>query len=167
MFSGDIGYMDADGYFYIVDRKKDMALIGGFNVYPNNVEKVLKEHPAILEVGVAAIPHPERIGEEALKAWVVLKPGMTITEQELVKHCEANLAGYEVPRRFSFIKELPKTSKSYLKHWSAKPCGGNSSKWKSAISKLNPKTVKSNHGKRRGPVRGSYTNRHIGTSTHR
>ncbi|MBN8595175.1 MAG: AMP-binding protein [Anaerolineae bacterium] len=109
MFSGDIGYMDADGYFYIVDRKKDMALIGGFNVYPNNVEKVLKEHPAILEVGVAAIPHPERIGEEALKAWVVLKPGMTITEQELVKHCEANLAGYEVPRRFSFIKELPKT----------------------------------------------------------
>ncbi len=109
MFSGDIGYMDADGYFYIVDRKKDMALIGGFNVYPNNVEKVLKEHPAVLEVGVAAIPHPERIGEEALKAWIVLKPNAVVTEQELVKHCEASLAGYEVPRRFSFIKELPKT----------------------------------------------------------
>jgi long-chain acyl-CoA synthetase len=109
MFSGDIGYMDADGYFYIVDRKKDMALIGGYNVYPNNVEKVLKEHPAVLEVGVAAIPHPERIGEEALKAWVVLKPGASVTEPELIKHCETSLAGYEVPRRYSFIKELPKT----------------------------------------------------------
>jgi long-chain acyl-CoA synthetase len=109
MFSGDIGYMDTDGYFYIVDRKKDMALIGGYNVYPNNVEKVLKEHPAVLEVGVAAIPHPERKGEEALKAWIVLQPGASVTEQELIAHCTANLAGYEVPRRFSFIKELPKT----------------------------------------------------------
>jgi long-chain acyl-CoA synthetase len=109
MFSGDIGYMDADGYFYIVDRKKDMALIGGYNVYPNNVEKVLKEHPAVLEVGVAAIPHPERLGEEALKAWIVLQPGATVTEQELIKHCEVTLAGYEVPRRYAFIKELPKT----------------------------------------------------------
>lgn len=101
--------MDEDGYFYIVDRKKDMALIGGFNVYPNNVEKVLKEHPAVLEVGVAAIPHPDRVGEEALKAWIVLQPGMTITEQELIEHCSRFLAGYEVPRRYAFIPELPKT----------------------------------------------------------
>ncbi len=109
LHSGDIGYMDSDGYFYIVDRKKDMALIGGFNVYPTNVEKVLKEHPAVLEVGVAAIPHPERVGEEALKAWVVLKPGATVTEQELIDHCSQQLAGYEVPRRYAFIRELPKT----------------------------------------------------------
>lgn len=109
MYTGDIGRMDDEGYFYIVDRKKDMALIGGFNVYPNNVEKVLKDHPAVLEVGVAAIPHPEKIGEEALKAWIVLKPGQQVTDKELIEHCGQYLAGYEIPRRYSFIKELPKT----------------------------------------------------------
>lgn len=109
LYSGDIGYMDEDGYFYIVDRKKDMALIGGFNVYPTNVEKVLKDHPAVLEVGVAAIPHPDKVGEEALKAWIVLKPGMTVTEQELIDYCSQHLAGYEIPRRYAFIRELPKT----------------------------------------------------------
>ena len=84
LYTGDIARMDDDGYFYIVDRKKDMALIGGFNVYPNAVEKVLAEHPAVLEVGVAAIPHPEKVGQEALKAWVVLRPGQTVTESELI-----------------------------------------------------------------------------------
>jgi long-chain acyl-CoA synthetase len=78
-------------------------------VYPNNVEKVLKEHAAVLEVGVAAVPHPEKKGEEALKAWIVLKPGAQVTEQELIAHCEKFLAGYEVPRRYAFISELPKT----------------------------------------------------------
>lgn len=110
MHTGDIAYMDEDGYFFIVDRKKDMALIGGFNVYPNNVEKVIKDHPAVLEVGVAAVPHPEKEGQEALKAWIVLKPGMTATEADIIKHCEAHLAAYEVPRRISFINELPKTA---------------------------------------------------------
>ncbi len=110
LFTGDIARMDEEGYFYIVDRKKDMALIGGFNVYPANIEKVLKEHPAILEVGVASVPHPEKEGQEALKAWVVVKPGMTLTEAELIKHCEGFLAKYEVPRRFAFIDELPKTT---------------------------------------------------------
>jgi len=109
LYSGDIGRMDEDGYFYIVDRKKDMALIGGFNVYPNNIEKVIKDHPAVLEVGVAAIPHPEKLGEEALKAWIVVKPGENVSEQELIEHCGKYLAGYEVPRRFAFIPELPKT----------------------------------------------------------
>ncbi len=111
LYTGDIGYMDEDGYFYIVDRKKDMALIGGFNVYPNNIEKVLKEHPAVLEVGVAAVPHPDarRQGEESLKAWIVVKPDMQVTEQELIDHCSKYLAGYEVPRRIAFITDLPKT----------------------------------------------------------
>jgi long-chain acyl-CoA synthetase len=109
LYSGDIGRMDEDGYFYIVDRKKDMALIGGYNVYPNNVEKVLKDHPAVLEVGVAAVPHPERHGQEALKAWIVLQPDHTVTEQELIDHCAKFLAPYEVPRRYAFIRELPKT----------------------------------------------------------
>lgn len=110
LYTGDIARMDEDGYFYLVDRKKDMALIGGFNVYPNAVEKVIKDHPAVLEVGVAAVPHPEKEGQEALKAWVVLKPGQTVTEQELIAHCEQSLAPYEIPRRFGFIDELPKTT---------------------------------------------------------
>lgn len=110
LYTGDIAMMDESGYFYIVDRKKDMALIGGFNVYPTNIEKVIKDHPNVLEVGVAAIPHPDRPGQEALKAWVVLKPGKALTEADLIAHCEKSLAGYEVPRRISFIDELPKTT---------------------------------------------------------
>ncbi|MCB9451884.1 MAG: long-chain fatty acid--CoA ligase [Anaerolineaceae bacterium] len=109
LYTGDIARMDDDGYFYIVDRKKDMALIGGYNVYPAAVEKVLKEHPAVLEVGVAAVPHPEKAGQEALKAWIVLKPGQTVTEKELIDHCAGHLARYETPSRFAFINELPKS----------------------------------------------------------
>ena len=109
LYTGDIARMDEDGYFYIVDRKKDMALIGGFNVYPAAVENVLKDHPAVLEVGVAAIPHPEKEGQESLKAWVVLKPGMSATAEEMIAHCEQRLAPYEVPRRIAFISELPKS----------------------------------------------------------
>ncbi|MBZ0291055.1 MAG: long-chain fatty acid--CoA ligase [Anaerolineae bacterium] len=110
LYTGDIARMDEDGYFYIVDRKKDMALIGGFGVYPNAVEKAIKEHPAVFEVGVAAIPHPEKEGQEALKAWVVLNPGMSITEKELMEHCSQRLARYEVPSRYSFVDELPKST---------------------------------------------------------
>lgn len=110
LFTGDIARMDEDGYFYIVDRKKDMALIGGFNVYPAEVEDVLKMHDAVLEVGVAAIPHPEKEGQEALKAWVVVKPNMTVSKEELIKFCEDKLAPYSVPRRIAFIDELPKST---------------------------------------------------------
>src|SRR5574341_595039 len=102
IFTGDIARMDEDGYFFIVDRKKDMVLIGGFNVYPNNIEKVLMDHPAVAEVGVAGIPHPEREGQEALKAWIVLKPGMQATVEELTDFCSKKLAPYEVPRRIEF-----------------------------------------------------------------
>ncbi|MCL4248554.1 MAG: AMP-binding protein [Anaerolineae bacterium] len=109
LYTGDIARMDDDGFFYIVDRKKDMALIGGFNVYPTNIEKVLKDHPAVLEVGVASVPHPEKEGQEMLKAWIVLKPGAEVSERELVEHCAQHLAPYEVPRRFAFIPELPKS----------------------------------------------------------
>jgi long-chain acyl-CoA synthetase len=110
LYTGDIARMDEDGYFYIVDRKKDMALIGGFNVYPNNVEKVIAEHPAVLEVGVAAVPHPEKEGQEALKAWVVLRPGMSATPEELMTHAQKYLAQYEIPSRFVFVDALPKTA---------------------------------------------------------
>lgn len=110
LYTGDIARMDEDGYFYIVDRKKDMALIGGFNVYPNAVEKVLAEHPAVLDVGVAAVPHPEKEGQESLKAWIVLRPGQTVTDQALIEHASKFLARYEVPTRFAFVAELPKTT---------------------------------------------------------
>jgi long-chain acyl-CoA synthetase len=112
LYSGDIARMDEDGYFYIVDRKKDMALIGGFNVYPNTIEKVLTDHPAVLEAGVAAIPHPDldKVGQEALKAWIVVRPDQKVTEKELVVYCESHLARYEVPTRFAFVGELPKTT---------------------------------------------------------
>lgn len=112
LYSGDIARMDEDGYFYIVDRKKDMALIGGFNVYPNNIEKVLTDHPAVLEAGVAAIPHPDadKAGQEALKAWIVVRPEQKVTEKELITYCEKHLARYEVPTRFAFVEVLPKTT---------------------------------------------------------
>lgn len=110
LFTGDIARMDEDGYFYIVDRKKDMALIGGYNVYPAEVEDALKSHPAVLEVGVAAIPHPEKEGQEALKAWVVKKEGVEVTDTELIEFCNNKLAPYSIPRRISFIDELPKSA---------------------------------------------------------
>ncbi len=112
LYTGDIARMDEDGYFYIVDRKKDMALIGGFNVYPRNVEDVLIEHPAVSEAGVAAIPHPDasKVGQEALKAWVVLKPGETLTRDELIEFAGQKLARYEIPTRIEFVDELPRTT---------------------------------------------------------
>jgi long-chain acyl-CoA synthetase len=110
LYTGDIARMDDDGYFYIVDRKKDMVLIGGFNVYPTQVEKVIKEHPDVVEVAVAGIPHPEKEGQEALKAWIVKKPDSALTIEELLKHCEQKLAKYEIPRRMEFVAELPKTA---------------------------------------------------------
>ena len=110
LYTGDIARMDEDGYFYIVDRKKDMVLVGGFNVYPRAVEDVLNEHPAILEVGVAGIPHPTKEGQESLKAWVVRKPEASITIEELIAFAEEKLARYEVPTRISFVKELPRST---------------------------------------------------------
>ena len=109
LYTGDIARMDADGYFYIVDRKKDMALIGGFNVYPTAVENAISAHSAVLEVGVAAIPHPERTGQQALKAWIVLKPGQSASAEDVIAFLDEKLAPYEIPRRIAFIDELPKS----------------------------------------------------------
>lgn len=110
LYTGDIARMDEDGYFYIVDRKKDMALIGGYNVYPTTVENAIASHTAVLEVGVAAIPHPERAGQEALKAWIVIKPGESLDAEGVIQFLEDKLAPYEIPRRIAFIEELPKTA---------------------------------------------------------
>jgi long-chain acyl-CoA synthetase len=112
LYTGDIARMDEDGYFYIVDRKKDMALIGGFNVYPRRVEDALMEHPAVKEVGVVAIAHPDpaKVGQEALKAWVVVQPGQPLTADELIAFGRERLARYEVPTRIEFVDELPRTT---------------------------------------------------------
>jgi long-chain acyl-CoA synthetase len=109
LYTGDIAKMDEDGYFYIVDRKKDMVIVSGFNVYPTNVEEVLIQHPKILEVAVAGVPDPHR--GETVKAWVVLQPGQTATEKEITEWARnsGQLAAYEYPRRVEFRDELPKT----------------------------------------------------------
>ncbi len=110
LYTGDIARMDEDGYFYIVDRKKDMALIGGYNVYPTTIENAIASHASVLEVGVAAIPHPKRESQEALKAWIVVKPGETLEADEVIEFLGDMLAPYEIPRRIAFIEELPKTA---------------------------------------------------------
>jgi long-chain acyl-CoA synthetase len=107
LFTGDIARMDEDGYFYIVDRKKDMIICSGFNVYPREVEEVLKEHRKVLEVAVAGLPDPHR--GETVKAWIVLKPGETATEQEIIEWSKERLASYKYPRQVEFRAELPKT----------------------------------------------------------
>jgi long-chain acyl-CoA synthetase len=105
-FSGDIGRIDDEGYFYIVDRKKELIIRGGFNVYPREIEEVIYEHPAVREVAVIGIPHPE-LGEE-VSAAVVLKPGSTATEAEIRDHVKSNVAAYKYPRHVWFLDELPK-----------------------------------------------------------
>ncbi|MCJ7667085.1 MAG: long-chain fatty acid--CoA ligase [Anaerolineae bacterium] len=107
LLTGDIARMDEDGYFYIVDRKKDMILCSGYNVYPRDVEEVLFEHPKVLEASVAGIPDPYR--GETVKAWIVLKPGETATQQEIIDYCRDKLAKFKIPTAVEFRKELPKT----------------------------------------------------------
>lgn len=107
LFSGDMAYMDEDGYFYLVDRKKDMIIAGGYNIYPREVEEVLFEHPAVQEAAVIGVPDPYR--GETVKAYVVRKQGMEVSEEELDRHCRAKLAAYKVPRLYEFRNELPKT----------------------------------------------------------
>lgn len=106
-YTGDMGYMDEEGYFYIVDRKKDMIIAGGYNIYPREVEEVLFEHPAIQEVAVVGVPDPYR--GETVKAFVVVKEGKQVTEDELNSFCRENLAAYKVPRSYEYREELPKT----------------------------------------------------------
>lgn len=109
LYTGDIAKMDEDGYFYIVDRKKDMAIIGGFNVYPTMIEKVLAEHPAVQEAAVAKVPHPEKVGQETLMAWIIVKDGQVVTEKEIIDFAAKRLARYEIPTRIQFTSELPRT----------------------------------------------------------
>ncbi|WP_411953608.1 long-chain-fatty-acid--CoA ligase [Alkalibacillus sp. S2W] len=107
-FTGDMGYMDEEGFFYIVDRKKDMIIAGGFNIYPREVEEILYEHESIQEAVVAGIPDPYR--GETVKAYIVLKDGAELTEDDLDQFCRKNLAAFKVPKLYEFRDELPKTA---------------------------------------------------------
>ncbi|WP_048600526.1 long-chain-fatty-acid--CoA ligase [Rubeoparvulum massiliense] len=108
LLTGDMGYMDEEGYFYIVDRKKDMIIASGYNIYPREIEEILFEHPAIQEAAVAGIPDEYR--GETVKAFVVVKEGMTVTEEELDQFCREKLASYKIPRIYEFREQLPKTT---------------------------------------------------------
>jgi long-chain acyl-CoA synthetase len=107
LHTGDLGYLDDDGYVFIVDRKKDMIKTSGFQVWPREIEEVLAAHPAVVEVGVAGVSDP--VKGEVVHAWIVLRPGQTATEQDLRAYCRERLAPYKVPARVEFRAELPKT----------------------------------------------------------
>ncbi len=107
LYTGDIARMDEQGYFYIVDRKKELIKPGGFQVWPREVEEVLQDHPAIQDVGVAGVPDPNR--GETVKAWIVLNEGYTLDKAELKEWCTDNLARYKIPTEIEIRDELPKT----------------------------------------------------------
>lgn len=107
LHTGDIAYYDEEGYYYIVDRKKDLVIVGGYNVYPREVDEVLYEHPKVAEAVAVGVKHPTR--GEVLKAYVVPRPGETLTTAELTAHCRTHLANYKVPKFFEFREELPKS----------------------------------------------------------
>jgi long-chain acyl-CoA synthetase len=103
--TGDLGTMDAEGFFTILDRKKDLILAGGFNVYPREVEEVLFEHPAVKEASVLGVPDPYR--GETVQAYIVLKDGWQVSEMQLDRWCRERLASYKVPKRYEFRESLP------------------------------------------------------------
>ena len=106
--TGDVGFMDSDGWFYLVDRKKDMINAAGYKVWPREVEDVLYGHPAVREAAVVGVPDKYR--GETVKAYVSLKPGATVTEEELIGFCKQQMAAYKYPRSIEFVEDLPKTT---------------------------------------------------------
>lgn len=108
LYTGDIATMDSEGYFYIVDRKKDMIISGGYNVYPREIDEVFFTHPKVMEACAIGVPHPTR-GEQ-IKVFVVFKPGETASEEELIDFCREKLAAYKLPTMVTFCEELPKST---------------------------------------------------------
>jgi long-chain acyl-CoA synthetase len=108
LYTGDVASRDEDGYFYIVDRKKDMIIVGGENVYPREIEEVLYQNEKILEAAVIGVK--DTIKGEAVKAVIALNNGSQATEEELIRFCAARLARFKVPRVLEIRKELPKSS---------------------------------------------------------
>jgi long-chain acyl-CoA synthetase len=108
LFTGDVGYIDDDGYLFIVERKKDLIIRGGLNVYPKDVEEIIHLHPAVLQVAVVGVPDA-RMGEEVC-AYVVTRPGAEVTAEEIMQHCQARLAKYKTPRFVEIVTDLPRTA---------------------------------------------------------
>ncbi len=107
LYTGDIGYYDEEGYFFIADRKKDMVIVGGYNVYPREVDEVLYEHPDVLEAVVIGIPHRTR--GEVLKAFVVPRKDSSLSTASIIAHCREKLANYKIPKHVEICEELPKS----------------------------------------------------------
>ncbi|HZT97285.1 MAG TPA: long-chain fatty acid--CoA ligase, partial [Chloroflexota bacterium] len=107
LHTGDIAVMDEEGFFFIVDRKKDLIITGGENIAPREIEEALYQHPKVLEAAAAGIPH--RFGGEIAKAWIVLRPGETATRRDISKWLEGRLAHYKIPRAIEFRDALPKS----------------------------------------------------------
>jgi long-chain acyl-CoA synthetase len=105
LFTGDIGYLDQDGYLFIVDRKKELIKTSGFQVWPREIEEVLASNPAVAEVGVAGLP--DEMKGEIVKAWVMLRPGMSTTPEALRAWCKEKLAPYKVPAQIEIVAALP------------------------------------------------------------
>jgi acyl-CoA synthetase (AMP-forming)/AMP-acid ligase II len=106
LYTGDIGYRDEEGYYFLMDRKKDVVVSGGENIYPNEVERVLLLHDAINDVAVIGVPD-EKYGESLL-ACCVMKPGQALDEAALIAYCRDHLAGYKIPRQYQVLEELPR-----------------------------------------------------------
>lgn len=106
--TGDIGFFDEDGYLTLVDRKKDLIIASGYNISPVEIDNVLFDHPKILEACVIGVPDKYR--GETVKAFIVVKPGEALTEEEVINHCKENLAAYKIPKLIEFVDELPKSA---------------------------------------------------------
>jgi long-chain acyl-CoA synthetase len=106
--SGDVGYLDEEGYLYLVDRKKDMIISGGVNIFPTEIEEVIQGHPEVLEVAVIGIP--DAVWGEAIMAFVVRKPGATLTEDDVIGICRNALPSYKKPKYVAFLGSLPKSA---------------------------------------------------------
>jgi long-chain acyl-CoA synthetase len=114
VYTGDLAKQDEEGYFYIVGRKKDLIITGGYNVYPREIEEVLYTHPAVYEAAVIGIPDEAK--GEIPKAFVALKPEQVISEKEIIDFCKENLAPYKVPKKMEIRSELPKSSTGKILH---------------------------------------------------
>jgi long-chain acyl-CoA synthetase len=106
--TGDIAVVDDDGFLFLVDRVKDLIIVSGFNVYPNEVEEVLLGHPGVDQAVVIGVPHPH--SGEAVKAYVTVMTGIAVEEDDLIAHCEAHLARYKCPQKVMFVDEIPQSA---------------------------------------------------------
>ncbi len=108
LYTGDVGYMDDEGYCFIVSRKKDVIIAGGYNIYPREVEEVIFEHPKVKEVVVVGIPDSYR--GESVKAYIVPESGVELNEQEIIAFCQQKMARFKVPKKVQFLDEIPKSA---------------------------------------------------------